>query len=94
MFKNSVYIGKVTGDLIELLEDLGYKGEVNSGDIDPERYKNCGIATSGVNGTFSIINKLSWENSNPHITWNTAGRINCGVDEVRFYDLVKELSND
>lgn len=90
MFKNSAYIGKVTEDLIELLESLGYHNSSTERFCDWENSKDYGIATAGSQGSYTIIHRTSWETTNPHRTWNTAGRINCGIDEVRFYDVIKE----
>lgn len=39
-------------------------------------------------GSYTIIHKSCWETANPHVTWNCAGRIDCGIDEVRFYQVI------
>lgn len=90
-FLNSAYIGKVSKDIIELLEDVGY---YNSRVIDGankiqdwQEFSDCGICTSN-HGSYSIIHRSAWESTNPHVTWNCAGRIDCGVDEVRFYQTI------
>lgn len=91
-FCNSAYIGKVSKDLIELLEDVGYydSGVYTKADKiqDWQEFSDCGICTTGLRGSYSIIHRSLWESKNPHVTWNCAGRIDCGIDEVRFYQTI------
>lgn len=90
-FLNSAYIGKVSKDIIELLEDVGYyDSKIIDGARDIKDWKDfsdCGICTSN-HGSYTIIHKSCWETANPHVTWNCAGRIDCGIDEVRFYQVI------
>ena len=54
---------------------------------DWKDFSDCGICTSN-HGSYTIIHKSCWETANPHVTWNCAGRIDCGIDEVRFYQVI------
>lgn len=80
------FIRKVSKELIDLLRSQGYSGMYNSN----SDYEGCGIATSCISGKkrFRIIYISSFDETNPHRTWNCAGRIDCKEDDFMFVDLL------
>lgn len=83
-FTTPCFIRKNTAELRKKLEELGY--EPTRIIFDNERL--C-IATA-VNGEYAkytnITNEM-FDSTNPHETWNCAGRIDCGTDEDLFLAL-------
>lgn len=61
------------------MEKLGYNHPTDV--IEDERF--C-IATSPVNCNYHIIIKGAFDATNPYRTWNCAGRIDCGTNELLF----------
>jgi hypothetical protein len=80
MFIQSVFIRKNTPELQEKLRELGYK--TDSSTIS----RGC-IATSSICGKYTIINAQDFDSTNPHITWDINGRIDCGYNEELFLAL-------
>lgn len=80
-FKTSAFIRKNTKELRDKLRELGY--EV-SGCDNP----NLCIATSALIGGVSFIREDSFDDTNPHTTWNCAGRVDCGYDDEKFLSIV------
>lgn len=83
-FTQPCFIRKNTAELRKKLEELGY--EPTRIIFDNERL--C-IATA-VNGEYAkytnITNEM-FDSTNPHETWNCAGRIDCGTNEDLFLAL-------
>jgi hypothetical protein len=77
-FTTPCFIRKNTPELRKKLEELGYNHPTDV--IEDERF--C-IATSPVNCNYHII-KGAFDDTNPHYTWNCAGRIDCGTNEELF----------
>lgn len=78
-FITPCFIRKNTPELRKKLEELGYSHPTDV--IEDERF--C-IATSPVNCNYHIIIKGAFDDTNPHYTWNCAGRIDCGTNEELF----------
>lgn len=78
-FITPCFIRKNTPELRKKLEELGYNNPIDV--IEDERF--C-IATSPVNCNYHIIIKGAFDDTNPHYTWNCAGRIDCGTNEELF----------
>lgn len=78
-FTTPCFIRKNTLELRKKLEELGYNHPIDV--IEDERF--C-IATSPVNCNYHIIIKGAFDDTNPHYTWNCAGRIDCGANEELF----------
>lgn len=78
-FTTPCFIRKNTPELRKKLEELGYNHPTDV--IEDERF--C-IATSPVNCNYHIIIKGAFDDTNPHYTWNCAGRIDCGTNEELF----------
>lgn len=78
-FTTPAFIRKNTPELRKKLEKLGYNHSTDV--IEDERF--C-IATSPVNCNYHIIIKGAFDDTNPHSTWNCAGRIDCGTNEELF----------
>lgn len=78
-FTTPCFIRKNTSELRKKLEELGYSHPTDV--IEDERF--C-IATSPVNCNYHIIIKGAFDDTNPHYTWNCAGRIDCGTNEELF----------
>lgn len=79
MFTQSCFIRKNTPELREQLKNLGYN-------IDEIKEAEC-IATSHVNSKAVGISEDSFDNINPHRTWNCAGRIDCKDNDKLFLAL-------
>lgn len=79
-FTTPCFIRKNTQELRKKLEELGYK---------PSRLifdnKKLCLAT-GLNKYTHITNEM-FDSKDPHITWNCAGRIDCGTNEELFLAL-------
>lgn len=78
-FTTPCFIRKNTPELRKKLEKLGYNHSTDV--IEDERF--C-IATSPVNCNYHVILKEVFDDTNPHHTWNCAGRIDCGTNEELF----------
>ena len=87
MFIQSAFIRKNTPELRKKLDDLGY--ESSKVIFDNE---NLCIATSS-NGMYTIITNEMFDDTNPHTTWNCAGRIDCGTNEERILSIVRMSNN-
>lgn len=77
-FTTPCFIRKNTPELRKKLEELRYNHPTDV--IEDERF--C-IATSPANCNYHII-KGAFDDTNPHYTWNYAGRIDCGTNEELF----------
>lgn len=51
---------------------------------DNEEDERFCIATSSVNCNYHVILKEVFDDTNPHCTWNCAGRIDCSINEELF----------
>lgn len=78
-FTTPCFIRKNTPELRKKLEELRYNHPTDV--IEDERF--C-IATSPANCNYHIIIKGAFDDTNPHYTWNCAGRIDCGTNEELF----------
>ena len=78
-FTTPAFIRKNTPELRKKLEKLGYNHSTDV--IEDERF--C-IVTSPVNCNYHVILKEVFDDTNPHHTWNCAGRIDCGTNEELF----------
>jgi len=78
-FTTPCFIHKNTPELRKKLEELRYNHPTDV--IEDERF--C-IATSPANCNYHIIIKGAFDDTNPHYTWNCAGRIDCGTNEELF----------
>lgn len=78
-FIQPAFIRKNTRELRKKLEELGYEHPADI--IEDERF--C-IATSPISCKYFIIIKEAFDDTNPHRTWNCAGRIDCGTNEYLF----------
>lgn len=78
-FIHPAFIRKNTPELRKKLEELGYEHPADI--IEDEMF--C-IATSQITCKYVIINGGSFDDTNPHHTWNCAGRIDCGINEDLF----------
>lgn len=78
-FTTPAFIRKNTPELRKKLEKLGYNHSTDV--IEDERF--C-IATSPVNCNYHVILKEVFDDTNPHCTWNCAGRIDCDINEELF----------
>jgi hypothetical protein len=78
-FTTAAFIRRNTPELRKKLEELGYNHPTDV--IEDERF--C-IATSPANCNYHIIIKGAFDDTNPHHTWNCAGRIDCGANEELF----------
>lgn len=78
-FTTPCFIRKNTPELRKKLEELRYNHPTDV--IEDERF--C-IATSPANCNYHIIIKGAFDDTNPHYTWNCAGRIDCGPNEELF----------
>lgn len=78
-FTTAAFIRRNTPELRKKLEELGYNHPTDV--IEDERF--C-IATSSANCNYHIIIKGAFDDTNPHHTWNCAGRIDCGANEELF----------
>ena len=74
------FIRKNTPSLRQILEEKGYSP---SRGVEGE----C-IATAPNVMRYVTIREEQFDSSNPHITWNRAGRVDCGVDEEKFISLL------
>lgn len=87
MFVQSVMIRKNNLELKRKLRDLGYD---SSGIVGGEY-----LATSVLTKHYSSISKEQWNSTNPHVTWNTGRRIDCGTNEKLFLAIAAlNTSND
>lgn len=77
MFTTPCFIRKNTPELRKKLEEMGYINENCS-------TCNC-IATS--HASFTSIREELFDNKNPMITWDCAGRVDCGDNEQLFLAL-------
>lgn len=77
-FIRSAFIRKNTPELRKRLEELGYKPVTNT----PSNEHLC-LATTR-HGRYVAIPAEIFDSTNPHVTWNCAGRIDCGTNEDLF----------
>lgn len=73
------FIRKNTRELRKKLEELGYEHPADI--IEDERF--C-IATSPISCKYFTITKGAFDDTNPHCTWNCAGRLDCLTNEDLF----------
>lgn len=85
-FTHACFIRKNTPELREKLKDLGYNTD------EVKDTSEC-IATSYVNSKAVGISEDSFDDANPHRTWNCAGRIDCKDNEELFL-AIAALRND
>lgn len=85
-FTTPCFIRKNTQELRNKLIELGYK----SSRVIDDNEELC-LAT-GLNKYTHITNEM-FDSKDPHITWNCAGRIDCGTNEDLFLALAA-LRND
>lgn len=84
----SAFIRIVSSEIIDFLLSEGFSGTTPTINFDAQGL--YGIATSVINVInvtekyFTIIPQVLFDNINPHITWNTYERIDCGKDIERF----------
>ncbi len=76
-FTTPCFIRKNTQELRKKLIELGYK----SSRVIDDNEELC-LAT-GLNKYTHITNEM-FDSKDPHITWNCAGRIDCGTNEELF----------
>lgn len=84
MFTQPAFIRKNTPELQKKLEELGYKPSR----IIFDNEKLC-IATA-VNGEYAMYTNITeemFDDTNPHRTWNCAGRIDCETNEEVFLSI-------
>ena len=81
-FTTAAFIRRNTPELRKKLEELGYNHPTDV--FEDERF--C-IATSPANCNYHIIIKGAFDDTNPHHTWNCAGRIDCGDNEELFLSI-------
>lgn len=79
-FTTPCFIRKNTQELRKKLIELGYK----SSRVIDDNEESC-LAT-GLNKYTHITNEML-DSKDPHITWNCAGRIDCGTNEELFLAL-------
>lgn len=77
-FLRSAFIRKNTPELRKRLEELGYKPITNT----PSNEHLC-LATTR-HGRYVAIPAEIFDSTNPHVTWNCVGRIDCGANEDLF----------
>lgn len=77
MFTQSAFIRKNTIELKDKLSELGY-------DVSELKDTSECIATTSLFSKAVGINESSFDSTNPHHTWNCAGRIDCGKNEELF----------
>ena len=82
-FTTPAFIRRNTPELRKKLGKLGYNHPTDA--IEDERF--C-IATSSINCNYHIIIKEAFDDTNPHCTWNCAGRIDCKDNEELFLAIV------
>ena len=70
---SAYYNGNISEDKVKFIEKLGYHLE----NFYPKQSENTGVATSSNTRGVHFIPKSLFFNSNPHISWNISGRINC-----------------
>lgn len=82
-FTTPCFIRKNTPELRKKLEKLGYKSRTISNND-----KLC-LATTANNvyAKYTIITNEMFDSVDPHRTWNCAGRIDCGTNEMLFIAL-------
>lgn len=74
-----MFYSENTPELRKKLEELGYKLSITSKDT------NLGIATFLTDHPgYTTISKELFDTTNKRITWNCAGRIDCGINEELF----------
>lgn len=88
-FKQPCFIRKNTKDLREKLGILGYKFAVYASKKQciATATSSSGDAKMSMQPAAAIICEDSFDSDNPHITWNCAGRIDCGTNEKMFLAL-------
>lgn len=83
-FTTSCFIRRNTAELHKKLEELGYEP---TGVISNNEKLCIATVVSGECAKYTNITEEMFDTTNPHETWNCAGRINCGIDENLFLAL-------
>lgn len=92
-FMQSCFIIKNTKELRKELGKLGYKFVIYAREKQGIATSTSSIIEDGERSiisrqpTAAIICEDSFDSSNHHITWNCAGRIDCGINEEMFLAL-------
>lgn len=86
-FKETCFIRKNTKELREELSKLGYKFKVYASKRQCIATASSEDAKMSMQPAAAIICEDSFDSDNPHITWNCAGRIDCGTNEEMFLAL-------
>lgn len=81
MFTTPCFIRKNTPELRKKLEELGYEP---SRIMLEDDYLCIATAVTEYYTKYTVIDEGMFDSSNPHITWNCAGRIDCGTNEELF----------
>lgn len=81
MFTTPCFIRKNTPELRKKLEKLGYEP---SRVMLVDDYLCIATAVTEDYAKYTVIDEGMFDSSNPHITWNCAGRIDCGNNESLF----------
>lgn len=89
-FTTPCFIRKDTQELRKKLEELGYKPSI----VIFDNKKLClATAANKEYAKYTNITNDMFDSKDPHITWNCAGRIDCGTNEELFLALAA-LRND
>lgn len=85
------YNGKLTDEQINFMKCLGY--QISDCSINPTMQTDeTGVATTSVTQGITIIDKESFFDSNPRLSWNVAGRINCW-DNWKVFSLIAAMED-
>lgn len=87
LYIHSAFIRKNTPELRKKLQALGY---TPIGSVFED--EQLGLATT-INGKYVTITRRLLDSTDPRITWNCVGRIDCGTNEDLFLAIVA-LRND
>lgn len=83
-FTTPCFIRKDTQELRKKLEELGYKPSI----VIFDNKKLClATAANKEYAKYTNITNEMFDSKDPHITWNCAGRIDCGTNEELFLAL-------
>ena len=83
-FTTPYFIRKDTQELRKKLEELGYKPSI----VIFDNKKLClATAANKEYAKYTNITNEMFDSKDPHITWNCAGRIDCGTNEELFLAL-------
>lgn len=81
MFTTPCFIRKNTPELWKVLETLGYQ---QSRCIDRDSYLCIATSVFKEYSKYTTITREMFDTKNPYITWNCAGRVDCGTNEELF----------